>query len=104
MNAEQSKGNEDSHESHDHFVKVSVSTTAGFFPTEGFSQVPVNQKVEIELEKAKDALKIKDIAGWVASVITPTGKRPVDPGKSYSENGLAGKVEIDWGPCEGGGG
>jgi len=104
MNTEHSKESGGGHEPDDHFVKVSISTTAGFYPAEGFDRVPVNQKVGIELRKAAEALKIKDTAGWIASLITPTGKRPVDPGKSYAENGLSGKVEIDWGPSEGGGG
>lgn len=104
MNTEQSKENEVGHQSRDHFVEVSISTTAGFFPAESFNRVPVNQKVDIELMKAKEALKIKDALGWVASVITPTEKRPIDPGKTYLENGLSGQIEIDWGPSEGGGG
>ena len=86
------------------FVEVSISTTSGFFPAEGFNRTPANQKVEIELEKAKKELKIKDTAGWVATVTGPVGKRVVDPAKTYIENGLSGKVEIDWGPSEGGGG
>lgn len=104
MNTEHRMEGEGGHESHDHFVEVSISTTAGFFPAEGFSRVPVNQKVDVELQKAKEALKIKDTAGWIASVITPAGKRPIDPAKTYAENGLSGKLEIDWGPSEGGGG
>jgi hypothetical protein len=95
----------DGHKHHqEHLVEVSISTTAGFFPADGFNSVPAQQRVEDELLKAKHALSIKDTAGWVASVITPAGKRPVDPGKSYTDNGLAGRVEIDWGPSEGGGG
>lgn len=104
MNTDHSIEGKNSHESHDHFVNVSISTTAGFFPTEGFNRVPVNQKVEVELQKAKESLKIKDTASWVASVITPAGKRPVDSAKSYAENDLSGEIEIDWGPSEGGGG
>lgn len=101
MNTEHSEGGADEHK---HVVEVSISTTAGFFPAEGFNRVPVHQKVEEELLRAKEALKIKDTTGWVASVIIPTGKRPVDPAKTYTENGLSGRVEIDWGPSEGGGG
>jgi hypothetical protein len=104
MNTDHSKEENSSHETKEHFVDVSISTTSGFFPAEGFNRVPVNQKVEVELQKAMDVLKIKDVAGWVASVITSDGKRPVDPAKSYSDNGLSGKIEIDWGPSEGGGG
>jgi hypothetical protein len=86
------------------FVEVSISTTAGFFPAEGFNRVPAHQKVEIELDRAKHELKIKDTAGWIATVTSPSGKRVVIPAKTYSENDLSGKVEIDWGPSEGGGG
>jgi hypothetical protein len=100
--------NEAQHEQAGHsggnFVEVSISTTAGFYPSEGFERVPVNQKIEVELKKAQHHLKIKDTSGWVASVITASGKQSVDPTKSYQENGLSGRVEIDWGPSEGGGG
>lgn len=85
-------------------VDVSISTTAGFYPAEGFNSVPENQAVQHELEKTKKELNIKDVTGWIASVITPGGKRTIDPSKSYVENGLSGKAEIDWGPSEGGGG
>lgn len=104
MNTEHSNERTGGHGPDNHFVEVSISTTAGFFPVEGFNRVPVNQKVDVELQKAKEALKIKDTAGWVASVITPAGKRPIDPAKTYAENGLSGELEIDWGPSEGGGG
>jgi len=86
------------------FLEVSISTTAGFFPTEGFNRVPAHQKVEVELGKAKQELRIKDTAGWVATVIGPSGKRVIDPAKTYLENGLSGEVDVDWGPSEGGGG
>jgi multidrug resistance efflux pump len=85
-------------------IEVSISTTAGFYPAEGFNSVPEKQAVEHELHKAKHALEIKDVAGWVANVVEPSGKRAIDPAKSYLENGLSGKAEIDWGPSEGGGG
>lgn len=87
-----------------HLVRVSISTTSGFYPAEGFNEVRDHQKVELELEKAKKELKIKDTAGWVATVTSPAGKRTIDPAKTYNENGLSGEVEIDWGPSEGGGG
>ena|ERR1700688_4586233 len=94
---------------HDHghdknFIGISISTTAGFFPGEGFARVPLSQKIEVELAKAQKELKIKDTTGWIASVIAPSGKRALDPAKTYAENGLSGEVEIDWGPSEGGGG
>jgi hypothetical protein len=104
MNAEHVAEGEKGHEQHEQLVEVSISTTAGFFPAEGFNSVPAHQKIEEELNKARHALKIKDTEGWVASVIDPTGKRTIDTTKTYRENGLSGKVEIDWGPSEGGGG
>ncbi|MCK1266893.1 MULTISPECIES: hypothetical protein [unclassified Bradyrhizobium] len=85
-------------------IEVSISTTAGFYPADGFNPVPENQPIQHELDKAKKELNIKDVTGWIASVITPAGKRTLDPSKSYVENGLNGKAEIDWGPSEGGGG
>jgi hypothetical protein len=85
-------------------IEVSISTTSGFYPTEGFNSVPENQAIQHELDKAKEALHIKDVNGWIATVVTPGGKRTLDPAKSYAENGLFGKAEIDWGPSEGGGG
>ncbi len=81
-------------------VEVSVATTSGFYPDNGFNSVPVNQKVEVELKKAAKKLKLTDTSNWVASV----SKNPIDPDKSYAENGLSGQIEIDWGPREGGGG
>ncbi len=86
------------------FVGVSISTTAGFYPEEGFNRVPLHQKVEVELQKAKEELDIKDTASWIATVTGPSGKRAIDPARSYLDNGLSGDVEIDWGPSEGGGG
>lgn len=87
-----------------HFVAVSIATTSGFFPPEGLNRVPSNQKIHIELDKAAHALKIKDTSGWVATIVGPEGKRTLNVAESYAENGLACIVEIDWGPCEGGGG
>jgi hypothetical protein len=84
-----------------YFAEISVQITAA---GSGFNRVSADQKVEVELGKAKHELKIKDTAGWVATVIGPAGKRELDVSKSYAENNLSGKVEIDWGPKEGGGG
>jgi len=91
-------------EKREHAVEVSIATTAGFFPAEGFNTVPARQNVEEELLKAKNALAIKDTTGWIATVTGPAGKRTIDPAKTYLDNGLSGKVDIDWGPSEGGGG
>jgi hypothetical protein len=86
------------------FVEVSISTTSGFYPAEGSERVPIHQKVSVMLEKAQNKLKIKDTAGWIATVTEPSGKRQIDPARSYLDNALSGTVEIDWGPSEGGGG
>lgn len=86
------------------FVEVSISTTAGFYPAEGFSRVPAHQKVAVILDKAQRELNIKDVAGWIATVTDGSGKRQIEPDRSYIDNGLSGKAEIDWGPSEGGGG
>ena len=40
----------------------------------------------------------------VSTVTDASGKRQIDPARSYLDNGLSGTVEIDWGPSEGGGG
>jgi len=85
-------------------IEVSISTTAGFYPAEGFNSVPKKQAIEHELHKAKHALNIKDVTGWIATVMLAGGKRTLDTSKSYAENGLTEKAEIDWGPSEGGGG
>jgi hypothetical protein len=85
-------------------IEISISTTSGFYPTEGFNSIPEKQAVQHELDKAKEALHIKDVNGWIATVVAAGGKRTLDPAKSYAENGLFGKAEIDWGPSEGGGG
>lgn len=81
-------------------VHVSVITTAGLYPAEGYDAVPGNQKVRIELEKAVKHLKITDTTGWVARV----GDRQIDVDKSYHENSLTGKVDIDYGKAHSGGG
>src|SRR5260370_37222158 len=84
------------------FVEISISTTAGFFPEQGFDRLPENQKIDVQLEKAKRKLGITDTAGWIATVNAPGGKHTLIVDRSYSENQLSGEVEIDWGPSEGG--
>jgi hypothetical protein len=86
------------------FIEVSISTTSGFYPADGFERAPVHQKVTVLLGKAQRELKIKDTAGWIATVTEPSGKRQISPDRSYLDNGLADRAEIDWGPSEGGGG
>jgi hypothetical protein len=85
-------------------VKIAISTTAGFFPAEGFDEVAANQKVEVQLGKTARKLEITNTENWVATVYTPTGKKTVVVASSYTDNGLSGEITIDWGPSEGGGG
>lgn len=88
------------HDQDDKKVGVAIATTSGFYPETGFIQVPVNQKVEVELKMAAKALNLTDTSNWEAKV----AGRTIDPNQSYAENLLFGEVEIDWGPREGGGG
>lgn len=81
-------------------LEVAVVTTSGTWPNQGFDTVPINQPVKIELQRAVRELKIKDTSNWVARV----GTREINPEQSYADQGLSGKVEIDYGPREGGGG
>lgn len=90
---EQAHGHQDS-------IRVAVSTTSGFYPTDGYSEVSINQHVLVELKKAAATLHLTNTEGWLATF----NKRTIDPSRSYKENGLHGQVEIDWGPSEGGGG
>lgn len=89
------------HEDHkENFVQVAVVTTSGAYPDEGFVKTPLHQKVRIVLAEATRELKIADANGWIATV----ENRELDLEKNYFDNGLSGKVEIDFGPREGGGG
>ncbi len=84
----------------EHFVEVSVVTTSGSYPSQGFERVPTHQKVKIVLEKASSSLGIAGTGGWIATV---NGKE-INIDKSFVDNGLSGQVEVDFGPREGGGG
>ncbi len=81
-------------------IEVQVITTSGAFPAEGFDEVPINQPVKVQLVKAQRELDIASTDGWVVV----SGNREIDPSKSYADNGLSGRVKIDWGPREGAGG
>lgn len=81
-------------------LAVAISTSSGFFPDHGFATVPLDQRVQVQLDAAKTALGITDTSNWVAVV----KKDPIDANRTYRENGLKGEVTISWGPSEGGGG
>src|SRR5689334_18722641 len=66
-------------------VRVAISTTAGFFPEEGFDELPSRQKVEVQLGKVANKLEITNTASWVATVSTATGKKTVVVGNTYAD-------------------
>jgi hypothetical protein len=81
-------------------IEVAVVTTSGSWPLEGFESVPAHQLIKVELQRATKKLGLADTNGWIAK----TGKLELNVEKSYLENGLKCKAEIDYGPREGGGG
>jgi len=85
---------------HPTHIEVAVVTTSGAWPSNGFDSVPVHQKVRQKLEQAARALHITDITGWVALV----DGRELNIEASYLDNGLMGRITVDYGPREGGGG
>jgi hypothetical protein len=87
-------------ENKEQFVQVSVVTTSGVYPKDGFEEVPAHQKIRVQLQKAAQHLGITDTTNWVAMV----GNREINVEASYEENELHGRIEIDYGPREGGGG
>jgi hypothetical protein len=87
-------------ESHEKFVEVRVITTSGVYPEAGFEREPEHEKVEVLLKKANEKLHIADTQGWIAVVAS----RKIDIAKSFRDNALSGRVEIDWGPDHGAGG
>src|ERR1051325_4273970 len=100
MNAEQVVERKQDALKDEHHLEVQVVTTSGTYPDEGSDKVAANQPVKVELEKAQKQLEITDTTGWI---VTVSGS-PIDPNKSYADNGLKGSVKLDWGPKEGGGG
>lgn len=85
---------------HPQHIEVAIVTTSGAWPAEGFEPVPIHQKVRHALERAAHKLHLTDTTGWVALV----DGRELNIDASYLENGLCGRVTIDYGPREGGGG
>lgn len=81
-------------------IEISVVTTSGSYPEDGFISVPIHQKVRIDLDKADRALKLTNTQTWIAKA----DNRILNIDKSYLENGLNGSVNIDWGPRQTGGG
>lgn len=82
------------------FVEVTVFTTSGTFPEEGALRVPPVTVVKQVLARAAAKLGLTDTTDWVVTV----GGRDINPDRSFTQNGLADRVELEWGPREGGGG
>ena len=81
-------------------VEVTVFTTSGTFPEEGALRVPPVTVVKQVLARAAAKLDLTDTTDWVVTV----GGRDINPNNSFTQNGLSGRVELEWGPREGGGG
>ena len=81
-------------------VEVAVVTTAGTWPAEGFDSVALEQPIKVELERAARELKITNTATWIATV----GSKTLNVDASYAANDLSGKVDIQWGAPQRGGG
>ncbi len=84
----------------EHHVEVRVATTSGTYPSNGFKEVPIEEKVSIILREAAKELKISNTDDWFAKV----DGREINPDLSYKENGLSGRITIDYGKRHGGGG
>jgi hypothetical protein len=81
-------------------VLVTVVTTAGTFPAEGFKRYPASTVIAEILADAKRKLKITDTDTWI---VTVAGK-DVDVNLTLAEAGLVGEAVLEWGAREGGGG
>jgi hypothetical protein len=79
---------------------VTVLTLSGVFPAEGALRVSNTDLISSVLEKAAKRLELKDTTGWVVSA----AGNDVSPSLTFAQAGLAGVVELDWMPREGGGG
>jgi hypothetical protein len=84
----------------DKFINVRVVTTAAMFPVSGYESVPIEQKITPILQRAAAALKLTDTNGYDLTVDGTT----VNPNQTYEALGLAGNVDLRWGPPVGGGG
>lgn len=82
-------------------LAVAVITPSGIYPNPNdYRRAYEAEIVKIVLDEAAQKLNIKDISDWDAYV----DNAPIDPAKSFAENGLCGILEIEWHKREGGGG
>ena len=79
---------------------VTVLTLSGVFPAEGALRVESSEAISSVLSRAAKALNLTDTSNWVVSV----AERDIPISASFAQAGLAGAVELDWMPREGGGG
>lgn len=87
-------------EKKENHLQVAVVTTSGSWPKVDYETTPSHQKVKIVLKQAIDSIKIVSTDNWVAKV----DGIEINPEISFEENNLHGKISIDYGPREGGGG
>lgn len=81
-------------------ILVKAVTTSGTFPHNTYEHENPTDIVAKFLQKAKHALQLTDVSGWIATV----DGLAITPEKTYAENGLSETITIQWGPREGGGG
>ncbi len=80
---------------------VAVITPSGTFPGENdLRKAEPDEKVEVVLKAAAEALGLTNTSDWVASV----DERDINPSHTFREEGLTCVVEIEWHKREGGGG
>ncbi len=86
---------------HPDSVLVVVVTTAGVYPAEGAARYPASTPIATVLASAKAKLHIPAVPpDWVVSV----NGIDLNPNQSFQQAHLSGKVTIEWGAREGGGG
>jgi hypothetical protein len=82
-------------------VLVMVVTTAGVYPAEGVARYSAGTLISTVLAEAKTKLDITTVpADWVVMV----DNVDINPNQSFEHSHLTGRVKIEWGPREGGGG
>jgi hypothetical protein len=87
-------------DAHPDKVLVTVVTTAGTYPAEGAKRYLLTTRIADVLTKAAHKLQLTGTEGWIVTV----AGRDVDPGLTFQQALLLGKVALEWGAREGGGG
>jgi hypothetical protein len=76
-------------------IEIAIQTPKGTWPTEGFLQVPADQKLYLQLDHVVRAMKLDDSRNWVAM----SGNRKLDPNMSYRANNLQNRTLIHYIPA-----